>query len=81
MAHPQPDHLRTLVLDYLCHSCYTKTAQAFSKESAVRHLGQGRERNLFRVRAVGANLRIERRSDTEHHSARMHTDAYFIWEG
>ncbi|KAI6005666.1 PQ loop repeat-domain-containing protein [Pisolithus albus] len=32
------DHLRTLVLDYLCHNCYTKTAQAFSKESAVRHL-------------------------------------------
>lgn len=38
MTHLQPDHLRTLVLDYLCHNCYTKTAQAFSKESAVRHL-------------------------------------------
>jgi len=35
---PTPDHLRNLVLDYLCHNCYTDTARAFARESAVRHL-------------------------------------------
>lgn len=35
---PTPDQLRTIVLDYLCHSCYTKTANAFVKGSTVRHL-------------------------------------------
>lgn len=29
---------RTLVLDYLCHNCNTKTARAFARDSAVRHL-------------------------------------------
>lgn len=38
MTQPSPDRLRTLVLDYLCHNRYTKTAQTFFKESAVRHL-------------------------------------------
>ncbi|KAH7913746.1 PQ loop repeat-domain-containing protein [Hygrophoropsis aurantiaca] len=38
LADPRPDYLRTLVLDYLCHSCYTKTALAFARDSAVRHL-------------------------------------------
>ncbi|KAF9246135.1 CTLH/CRA C-terminal to lish motif domain-containing protein [Melanogaster broomeanus] len=36
---PRADHLRKLVLDYLCHNCYIKTAQAFARDSAaVRHL-------------------------------------------
>ncbi|GLB34870.1 putative repeated motif containing protein [Lyophyllum shimeji] len=30
--------LRSLVLDYLCHHCYTKTAKAFARDSTVRHL-------------------------------------------
>ncbi|KIJ69053.1 hypothetical protein HYDPIDRAFT_81113 [Hydnomerulius pinastri MD-312] len=38
LSEPKPDHLRKLVLDYLCHNCYTKTAQAFTKDGAVRHL-------------------------------------------
>ena len=29
---------RSLVLDYLCHSCYTRTAIAFAGESTTRHL-------------------------------------------
>ena len=29
---------RTLVLDYLCHSCYTRTARAFAQDSKVHHL-------------------------------------------
>lgn len=29
---------RSLVLDYLCHSCYTGTARAFAHDSTVRHL-------------------------------------------
>lgn len=29
---------RSLVLDYLCHSCYTGTARAFAQDSTVRHL-------------------------------------------
>jgi uncharacterized UPF0160 family protein len=29
---------RSLVLDYLCHSCYTRTAAAFSRDSTIRHL-------------------------------------------
>ena len=32
--HPQ----RALVLDYLCHNCYTRTAKAFAQDSTVRHL-------------------------------------------
>jgi hypothetical protein len=41
---PTPDHLRTLVLDYLCHNCYTETARAFARESAARLLdGDGDE--------------------------------------
>ncbi|KAG1754644.1 PQ loop repeat-domain-containing protein [Suillus lakei] len=37
-AEPQPNHLRAFVLDYLCHNCHTKTAQAFARDTAVRHL-------------------------------------------
>lgn len=29
---------RSLVLDYLCHNCYTRTATAFSRDSTIRHL-------------------------------------------
>jgi hypothetical protein len=29
---------RSLVLDYLCHSCYTRTAIAFTGDSTIRHL-------------------------------------------
>jgi hypothetical protein len=29
---------RNLVLDYLCHNCYSATARAFARDSAVRHL-------------------------------------------
>jgi hypothetical protein len=29
---------RSLVMDYLCHHCYTRTAVAFAKDSTVRHL-------------------------------------------
>ncbi|KIM62179.1 hypothetical protein SCLCIDRAFT_1215531 [Scleroderma citrinum Foug A] len=34
----RPDQLRALVLDYLCNNCYTKTALALSKDSAIMHL-------------------------------------------
>ncbi|KAG1782613.1 PQ loop repeat-domain-containing protein [Suillus placidus] len=37
-AEPQLDHLRAFVLDYLCHNCYTNTAQAFARDTTVRHL-------------------------------------------
>ncbi|KAF5380891.1 hypothetical protein D9615_004026 [Tricholomella constricta] len=33
-----PYKLRALVLDYLCHQCYTRTAKAFARDSTVRHL-------------------------------------------
>ena len=29
---------RSLVLNYLCHHCYTRTAAAFAKDSTVQHL-------------------------------------------
>ncbi len=29
---------RSLVLDYLSHQCYTRTARAFAEDSSVRHL-------------------------------------------
>jgi hypothetical protein len=29
---------RSLVMDYLCHQCYTRTAIAFAKDGTVRHL-------------------------------------------
>ncbi|KDQ60971.1 hypothetical protein JAAARDRAFT_55699 [Jaapia argillacea MUCL 33604] len=35
---PVPQHLRALVLDYLFHNCYTNTAKAFARDSAVRQL-------------------------------------------
>jgi len=38
LIEPHPDHLRNLVLNYLCHNCYLETAEAFAKDSAVRHL-------------------------------------------
>ncbi|KJA27109.1 hypothetical protein HYPSUDRAFT_131638 [Hypholoma sublateritium FD-334 SS-4] len=38
LVNPTPCQLRALVLDYLCHSCYTNTASAFNRESTVRQL-------------------------------------------
>ncbi|KAF8798096.1 hypothetical protein BYT27DRAFT_7124378 [Phlegmacium glaucopus] len=38
ISNPTPYQLRSLVLDYLCHSCYTRTATAFSRDSTIRHL-------------------------------------------
>ncbi|TFK76307.1 hypothetical protein BDN72DRAFT_756006 [Pluteus cervinus] len=38
MNYPTPSQLRSLVLDYLCHGCYTSTAKAFAKDSTVRHV-------------------------------------------
>ena len=29
---------RTLVLDYLCHNCYSDSARAFARDSQVQHL-------------------------------------------
>jgi len=38
LSNPTPYQLRSLVLDYLCHSCYTRTAIAFARDSTIRHL-------------------------------------------
>jgi len=38
LSNPTPYQLRSLVLDYLCHSCYTRTAIAFAGDSTIRHL-------------------------------------------
>uniref|UniRef100_A0A0W0FLH5 CRA domain-containing protein n=1 Tax=Moniliophthora roreri TaxID=221103 RepID=A0A0W0FLH5_MONRR len=38
MQHNAPDALRALVLDYLTHSGYIRSAQAFLRDSAVRHI-------------------------------------------
>ncbi|KAK0196944.1 PQ loop repeat-domain-containing protein [Armillaria mellea] len=35
---PSPYQLRSLVLDYLSHQCYTRTARAFAEDSSVQHL-------------------------------------------
>ncbi|KAI0928416.1 hypothetical protein AcW1_005668 [Taiwanofungus camphoratus] len=35
---PTPDDLRTLILDYLCHSTYSNAAKAFVQDSCVKHL-------------------------------------------
>ncbi|KAI0054156.1 hypothetical protein FA95DRAFT_1551965 [Auriscalpium vulgare] len=35
---PSSQQLRALVLDYLCHKCYIRTARAFACDSIVRHL-------------------------------------------
>jgi hypothetical protein len=35
---PFSNRKRTLVLDYLCHSCYTSTARVFARDSTVRQL-------------------------------------------
>ncbi|KAF7965788.1 hypothetical protein HWV62_41773, partial [Athelia sp. TMB] len=33
-----PDQFHNVILDYLCQNCNTKTARAFARDSAVRHL-------------------------------------------
>ncbi|KAL4258117.1 CRA domain-containing protein [Pleurotus pulmonarius] len=33
-----PHHLHSLVLEYLSHKCYSKTAQAFAQDTAVKHI-------------------------------------------
>ncbi|KAF7964793.1 hypothetical protein HWV62_2890, partial [Athelia sp. TMB] len=33
-----PDQFHNVILDYLCQNCDTKTARAFARDSAVRHL-------------------------------------------
>ncbi|KAF8965249.1 CTLH/CRA C-terminal to lish motif domain-containing protein [Flammula alnicola] len=38
LVNPTPYQLRSLVLDYLCHSCYTRTASAFNRDSTIRQL-------------------------------------------
>ncbi|KAI0065408.1 hypothetical protein BV25DRAFT_1680477 [Artomyces pyxidatus] len=38
LTEPTAQQLRSLVLDYLCHKCYTRTARAFARDSIVRHL-------------------------------------------
>ncbi|KAF8077865.1 CTLH/CRA C-terminal to lish motif domain-containing protein [Lyophyllum atratum] len=38
LASSTPYQLRALVLDYLCHQCYPKTAKAFARDSTVHHL-------------------------------------------
>ncbi|KAG7447911.1 uncharacterized protein BT62DRAFT_890148 [Guyanagaster necrorhizus] len=38
ISEPTPFQLRSLVLDYLSHQCYTRTALAFAEDSSVRHL-------------------------------------------
>lgn len=35
---PTPDQLHALVLDYLCHSCYSRTATAFSRDNPMKQL-------------------------------------------
>ncbi|KAF8623578.1 hypothetical protein AX15_006346 [Amanita polypyramis BW_CC] len=36
-SNPTAYQLRSLVLDYLTHQCYTRTAKAFLRDSAVKH--------------------------------------------
>lgn len=38
LANPTTFQLHSLVLDYLCHSCYTRTASAFNRDSTIRLL-------------------------------------------
>ncbi|KAJ7581240.1 hypothetical protein C8J56DRAFT_1006229 [Mycena floridula] len=38
LMNPTPYQIRNLVLDYLCHHCYTNTARAFARDSSVRQL-------------------------------------------
>ncbi|EEB97123.1 hypothetical protein MPER_03617, partial [Moniliophthora perniciosa FA553] len=38
MQYNAPEVLRALVLDYLTHSGYTRSAQSFLQDSAVRHI-------------------------------------------
>ncbi|KAF8636630.1 hypothetical protein AX17_003439 [Amanita inopinata Kibby_2008] len=37
LSRPTPYQLRSLVLDYLAHQCYTSTAKAFLRDSTVKH--------------------------------------------
>ncbi|KAJ3796961.1 lish motif-containing protein [Lentinula aff. detonsa] len=39
MLQATPVQLRSLILDYLAHNGYSKTARAFIRDSAVRHIG------------------------------------------
>lgn len=37
---PRPEHVRALVLDYLCHNCYIRTARTLVRNSTVQHLNK-----------------------------------------
>ncbi|KAF8844601.1 hypothetical protein BDN67DRAFT_987829 [Paxillus ammoniavirescens] len=65
LSEPRPDHLRKLVLDYLCHNCYVRTAQAFAKDSAVRHLDK--DGNEIRYRTTSSS-----RAEDEMHDVGPH---------
>ncbi|KAK2466846.1 hypothetical protein APHAL10511_001104 [Amanita phalloides] len=56
--HPSAYHLRPLVLDYLTHQCYTNTARAFLRDSAVKHFNaDGDEVELPLSSTVDTGLR------------------------
>ncbi|TDL21554.1 hypothetical protein BD410DRAFT_840496 [Rickenella mellea] len=44
---PTPDHLRELVLDYLCHQSYTDTARAFAQESTSRKVDEDKSEEVL----------------------------------
>jgi len=59
LANPTPFQLHSLVLDYLCHSCYTRTADAFNRDSTIRHLDADGDEILGHAPDSGEQLPCE----------------------
>ncbi|THH20698.1 hypothetical protein EW146_g723 [Bondarzewia mesenterica] len=54
---PTTQQLRALVLDYLCHNCYIRTARVFARDSLVQHLNADGE-EVMRPKGEGDSVGV-----------------------
>ncbi|KAF8892508.1 hypothetical protein BD779DRAFT_1610089 [Infundibulicybe gibba] len=54
-SNPTPYQLRSLVLDYLCQHCYTKTAKAFARDSTIKHIDPDGDELLDAGNSLGSS--------------------------
>ncbi|KAG6814485.1 hypothetical protein H0H92_000010 [Tricholoma furcatifolium] len=75
LAQSTPYQLRAIVLDYLAHEGYSKTAAVFARDSTVRHLDpDGDEIMVSPDLPEGELLQIELRKQIYHHIQCGHVD-------
>jgi hypothetical protein len=52
------------VLDYLCHNCYTATAEAFGRDCTVRHLDADGDEITFHDSTINEDDSVHLSDDT-----------------